>query len=190
MRLSNTSRIMKIKGLGSGERALDSETEERLPFVWKTRKLRGEFKWDCSSRGKFSWKKVIPFEILPFSRFYWNDRNLWYHLFGLPVPGFKSRESEKIYGYFVNGTTQFRSCFRCQKKYEYHLTKLFHQNFLKVLLRSNLGICFWLHISKMYVKVTYRAKFGVQIWSGSVFICTAIFVNVLPPLLDSKNDRE
>ena len=42
----------------------------------------------------------------------------------------------------------------------------------------------------MYVKVTYRAKFGVQIWSGSVFICTAIFVNVLPPLLDSKNDRE
>ena len=61
---------------------------------------------------------------------------------------------------------------------------------LKVLLRSNLGICFWLHISKMYVKVTYRAKFGVQIWSGSVFICTAIFVNVLPPLLDSKNDRE
>ena len=62
--------------------------------------------------------------------------------------------------------------------------------FLKVLLRSNLGICFWLHISKIYVKVTYRAKFGVQIWSGSLFICTAIFVNVLPPLLDSKNDRE
>ena len=61
---------------------------------------------------------------------------------------------------------------------------------LKVLLRSNLGICFLLRISKMYVKVTYRAKFGVQIRSGSVFICTAIFVNVLPPLLDSKNDRE
>ena len=115
MRLSNTSRIMKIKGLGSGERALDSETEERLPFVWKTRKLRGEFKWNCSSRGKFSWKKVIPFEILPFSRFYWNDRNFWYHLFGLPVPGFKSRESEKIYGYFVNGTTQSRSLFGAKK---------------------------------------------------------------------------
>ena len=61
---------------------------------------------------------------------------------------------------------------------------------VKVLLRSNLGISLWLHISKIYVKVTYLAKFGVQIWSGSVFICTAIFVNVLPPLLDSKNDRE
>ena len=54
-------------------------------------------------------------------------------------------------------------------------------SFFKVLLRSNLGIFFWLHVSKMYVKVTYRAKFGVQIWPGSVFICTAIFVNVLPP---------
>ena len=64
------------------------------------------------------------------------------------------------------------------------------EKILKVLLRSNLGICFLLRISKMYVKVTYRATFGVQIWSGSVFICTAIFVNVLPPLLDSKNDRE
>ena len=28
---------------------------------------------------------------------------------------------------------------------------------LKVLLRSNLRICFWLLISKIYVKVTYRA---------------------------------
>ena len=27
---------------------------ERLPFVWKIRKLRGEFKWNGSSRGKFS----------------------------------------------------------------------------------------------------------------------------------------
>ena len=61
---------MKIKGLGSRERALDSETEERLPFVWKTRKFRGEFKWNCSSRWKFPGKKVIPFEVLPFSRFY------------------------------------------------------------------------------------------------------------------------
>ena len=28
-------------------------------------------------------KKVIPFEVLPFSRFYRNDRNFLYHLFGL-----------------------------------------------------------------------------------------------------------
>ena len=37
-------------------------------------------------------KKVIPFEGLPFSRSYRNDRNFLYHLFGLPV----SREDEKF----------------------------------------------------------------------------------------------
>ena len=56
--------------------------------VWKTRKFRG----------KFSGKKVMPFEVLPFSRFYWNDRNLLYHLFGLLVPGFMPRESENFAG--------------------------------------------------------------------------------------------
>ena len=39
-------------------------------------------------------KKVIPFEVLPFSRSYRNDRNFLYQLFGLPV----SRESEKFTG--------------------------------------------------------------------------------------------
>ena len=69
---------------------------ERLPFVWKTRKFLGEFKWSGSSRWKFSGKKVIPFEVLPFSRFYRNDRNFLYHLIGLL--GFVSRESEKLTG--------------------------------------------------------------------------------------------
>ena len=43
-------------------------------------------------------KKVIPFEVLPFSRSYRNDQNFLYHLFGLPVPGFMSREGEKFTG--------------------------------------------------------------------------------------------
>ena len=49
-----------------------------------------------SSRRKFCWKKVILFEVLPFSRFYRNDRNFLHHLFGSLVPGFMSRESEKF----------------------------------------------------------------------------------------------
>ena len=56
---------------------------------------------------------------------------------------------------------------------------------LKVLLRSNLGICFWLHISKMYVKVTYRAKFGVQIWLKNIWQWT--FINNLTAHFASKN---
>ena len=39
-------------------------------------------------------KKVIPFEVLPFSRSYRNGRNFLYHMFGLPV----SREDEKFTG--------------------------------------------------------------------------------------------
>ena len=35
----------------------------------------------------------------------------------------------KMYRYFVNGTTQSCSCFRCPKKYQYHLSEIFHPNF-------------------------------------------------------------
>ena len=64
--------------------------------------------------GNFPGKKVIPFEVKYFCRFYRNDRIFLYHLFGLLVPVFTQRK-RKLYRYFVNGTTQFRSCFRCQK---------------------------------------------------------------------------
>ena len=74
-------------------------------------------------------KKVILLEVLPFSRFYRNDRNFLYHLFGLLVSGFISRESENSTGVFLNGTTQSRSCFLCPKNYQYHLTEIFHRTF-------------------------------------------------------------
>ena len=48
-------------------------------------------------------KKVIPFELLPFSCFYRNDRNFLYHLFGLLVPGFMSRKSENFAGILQYG---------------------------------------------------------------------------------------
>ena len=43
----------------------------------------------------------------------------------------------KIYRYFVNGTTQSLSCFRCPKKYQYHLTEIFHRNFRTNGKRAN-----------------------------------------------------
>ena len=43
---------------------------ERLPFVWKTRLFRREFKWNGSSRWKCYRKTVISFEVLPLSRFH------------------------------------------------------------------------------------------------------------------------
>ena len=50
----------------------DIQDKERLPFVWKTRKFLGEFKWNGSSRWKFSKKKVIPF--------FWNSDCLFIYL--------------------------------------------------------------------------------------------------------------
>ena len=43
-------------------------------------------------------KKVIPFEVLPFSSLYRNNRNFLCHLFVLLVPDFMSREGEKVTG--------------------------------------------------------------------------------------------
>ena len=41
--------------------------------------------------------------------------------------GLQVERKRKIYWYFVHGTTQSRSCFRCRKKYQYHLTENFHR---------------------------------------------------------------
>ena len=41
----------------------------------------------------------------------------------------QAERKRKIYRYFVNGTIQSRSCFRCQKIYQCHLTEIFHWNF-------------------------------------------------------------
>ena len=53
---------------------------ERLPFEWNFRKFRREFKWNSSSRWNVFGKKVIPFEVFPFSRFDRNARKFLYHL--------------------------------------------------------------------------------------------------------------
>ena len=106
-----------------------AEIWECLPFVWKPGNFGENSNGTVHPSGNFPEKQVIHFEVLPFSRSYRNDRNLLYHLFGLPVSGFLSRESEKFTGYFVNCTAQSRSCFRCQKKYHYYLTEMFPRNF-------------------------------------------------------------
>ena len=59
--------LITLKGQA---RSVPESCPECLPFEWKTPKYRGEFQWNCSSQWKFPGKKVIPFEVLPFSRFY------------------------------------------------------------------------------------------------------------------------
>ena len=66
------------RGLASLE--FGSKEYERLPFQWNFQKFRGEFKWNGSSRWNVFGKKVIPFEVFPFSRFDRNARKFLYHL--------------------------------------------------------------------------------------------------------------
>ena len=68
----------------------------------------------------FPEKKVIPFEILPFftkTTEIFCTICLDYYSARLHVV-----RKRKIYRYFVNGTTQSRSCFWCPKKYQYKRT--------------------------------------------------------------------
>ena len=72
-----------------------------LTICMENPEIPGRIQMERFIRWKFSEKKVIPFEVLPFSPFYRNDRNFLYHLFGLPVLGSKSRENEKFTGIFL-----------------------------------------------------------------------------------------
>ena len=92
---------------GENEAGVDPE---RLPLVWKTRKFRGEFKWSGSSRWKFSGKKSNTFRGITFSPFLpkFSVPFVWIISARLHV-----ERKWKIDRYFVNGTTQSRSCFQC-----------------------------------------------------------------------------
>ena len=91
---------------------------ERLPFVWKTRKFRGEFKWNGSSR----WKKSNTFRGITFFPFLPKRPKYSVPFVWITSSRLHVERKRKFYRYFVNGTTQSRSCFRCQKIYHYHLT--------------------------------------------------------------------
>ena len=62
----------------------------------ENRKILGRIQMERFIPVEIFRKKVIPSEVLPFSRSYRNDQNFLYHLSGLPVPGFMMRESEKF----------------------------------------------------------------------------------------------
>ena len=88
---------------------------ERLTLVWKTRKFREELKWNGSSRWKFSGKKVIPFEVLSFFPFLPKRPKYSVPFVWITSARLQVERKRTICRYFVNGTTQSRSCFRCQK---------------------------------------------------------------------------
>lgn len=76
------------------------KTKESFPFVERKRgNSKDKSNGTVHSGGLECFRKrgnIFWAEILPFSSFYRNNRNLPCHLFRLPVLGFLSRESEKF----------------------------------------------------------------------------------------------
>ena len=64
----------------------------------------------------FPEKKVIPFEVLPFPVFTKTTEIFLTICLDYYSARLHVERKRKIYRYFVNGTTQSRSCFRCPKK--------------------------------------------------------------------------
>ena len=102
----------------------------------KNREFWQEFEWNGSFWSKFSGKKEIPFEVFPFSRFY--DQNFLYHLFGLHQCQASYRKKAKILPVFCKWYNSIPVLFSVPKKYQYHLTEVFHRNFLTNGKRSRL----------------------------------------------------
>ena len=93
------------------------EIVERLLFVWKTRKFRKEFICNGSSRWKFFREKSNAFRGITFFPFLPKGPKFPVpFFFGITSARLQVERKRKIYRYFVNGTTQSRSCFLCHKK--------------------------------------------------------------------------
>ena len=101
-----------------------------LTICMENQKIPGRIQMERFIPVEIFGKKVMPFEVLLFSFFYWNDRNLLYHLFGLLVPGFHScPEKAKTLPVFCQRYNSIPFLFSVPKKYQYHLTEIFQRNF-------------------------------------------------------------
>ena len=78
---------------------------------------------------EISRKKVIPFEVSTVFPFLPKRQKFSVPLVWITSARLHVKRKREIYCYFVNGTTQSRFCCRCPKKYQYHLTEIFHRNF-------------------------------------------------------------
>ena len=109
-------------------RSFSLGTLERLPFVWKTRKFRGEFKWNRSSWWKLSGKK----EYL--SRYYLFPVLTKRPKFSVPFCldyqcQASCREKLKNLPVLCKWYNSIPFLLSVPEKYQYHMTEIFHRNF-------------------------------------------------------------
>ena len=89
--------------------------EERLPFVWKTRKIRGRIQMEGFIPVEIFRKKSNTFRSITFFPFLPKRPNFSVTFAWITSARLHVERKRKIYRYFVNGTTQSRSCFGVKK---------------------------------------------------------------------------
>ena len=101
--------------------------KERLPFVWKTRKFRGEFKWNGFILVEIFREKSNTFRGITFFPFLAKQPKFSVPFVWITSTRLQVERKRKIYRYFVNGTLNPVPVFgpKKKKKYQYHLTEVF-----------------------------------------------------------------
>ena len=102
---------------------------ERLPFVWKTWEFRGEFKWNGSSRWKFSGKKSNTFRGITFFPFLPKQPTFSVPFVWITSARLHCREKVKNLPVFCKWYTSIPFLFSLPKKIPVPFAENFHRNF-------------------------------------------------------------
>ena len=90
--------------------------KERLPFVWKTRKFRGEFKWNGFILVEIFREKSNTFRGITFFPFLAKQPKFSVPFVWITSTRLQVERKRKIYRYFVNGTLNPVPVFGPKKK--------------------------------------------------------------------------
>ena len=94
----------------------NQDNQERLPFVWKTRKFRGEFKWNGFILVEIFREKSNTFRGITFFPFLAKQPKFSVPFVWITSTRLQVERKRKIYRYFVNGTLNPVPVFGPKKK--------------------------------------------------------------------------
>ena len=101
-----------------GSRITKKRNPERLPFVWKNPEIPGRIQMERFILVEIFRKKSNTFQGITFFPFLPKRPKFSVPFVWITSPRLHVERKRKIYRYVVNSTTQSRSCFRHQKKYQ------------------------------------------------------------------------
>ena len=139
---------------------IHNQSHWALTICMENPEITGRIQMERFIPGDIFQKKSNTFWVITFFPFLSKRPKLSVPFVWITSARLHVQRKRKLYRYFVNGTTQSRSCFRCQKKYQYYLTEIFQWNFLANCKRSLCSAPLILLIALGVLKVK-----GQDLWS-------------------------